>query len=935
MIVSSQRLSPGIAAPQLPQGERVLAAELSGIRQEAAAGREAQGQVYQAVRQQGEVDRQGIAAIGQGALNVGLLVGGAIRAADKQRARTDYITGLDQIEREIKDSPDYADAAKTFEERRAELEGRTFGRLFGPDGDAARAEALATTLSSRKRMAAHVAEKTASAANAAYQEGLTSQMQRAADAGSPAERQAQFDEHDKGVAERVSAGHLTAEQGQGQIRAFRRNIDIADLSRGTVKNPAAVLRQLDDPQQFASLTPKEREDYRASVQAAHDQRESLRAGERAKADPASAAATYALRFPVEKIPDVVDRGLIPQESGGNPRALSPAGAAGLTQFMPGTARMVAQQMRLDVFAGQSDEQIRQTLYANPALARDMAIFHLSDLTKRYNGSLPAALAAYNAGPGGEGKPRADAWHRQAVAQFGPEYSAAQFASIIPIAETRNYVTSIYAKLGADPGRGGLSVAATYRASNAVQGVFDEERAALKSAARDLVSEQSDQRSSLAAMYRDGYAADPAAVARIKAPLEFAAAQGDASAVSELRKLADAEAMAPMVAQAFRMGPMQREAALAEMRDQASAGTMSPDSYRRMTALETVHQKATELARSNPIHLVEREQAIPVTALPAPEAAAGPDFAKSVMLRGAAAQVSLNRTGSDMMLKPQEAAAYKQAFEAMPPGRRVEMIATVKDSLDAARLPGARTLFNGFLKQVGGDSPELQVAGLVASRDPKLATDILNGQALMGTEGYATKKADIVAAFNRALPPDAFPAGEMPKVTAAALALYANDRQGSSHLFEPSDKAGIEAATKRLVGEVVSFNGHKTVMPDGATHGRMTDAWSVLDRAMLDRIGAEPIDAGLVKDRGRLKPGGLKDGTFLIEVPGASGYAPLLGANGAPLRFSGDALWSAAQPALAQRDADRAERLLRMGATRGAPSPSFNFGSGFLAGGGAR
>lgn len=69
------------------------------------------------------------------------------------------------------------------------------------------------------------------------------------------------------------------------------------------------------------------------------------------------------------------------ESGGNPNAISPAGALGLFQFLPSTAK----QYGIDPL--------------NPDQAAQGAAQMYSDLLGKYNGDLPSALAAYNWGQG--------------------------------------------------------------------------------------------------------------------------------------------------------------------------------------------------------------------------------------------------------------------------------------------------------------------------------------------------------------------------------------------------------------------------------------------------------------------------------------------------------------------------------------------------------
>lgn len=109
-------------------------------------------------------------------------------------------------------------------------------------------------------------------------------------------------------------------------------------------------------------------------------------------------------------PDLIAR-MIQQESGGNPNAVSPAGAMGLMQVMPGTAADPGFGV-----APLSDP-------FDPAANRAFGESYISAMLSRYGGDQSRALVAYNWGPG-----KADAWDGN-VASL-PEETQGYLAAIL-------------------------------------------------------------------------------------------------------------------------------------------------------------------------------------------------------------------------------------------------------------------------------------------------------------------------------------------------------------------------------------------------------------------------------------------------------------------------------------------------------------------------
>lgn len=144
-----------------------------------------------------------------------------------------------------------------------------------------------------------------------------------------------------------------------------------------------------------------------------------------------------LKPPTPKTGDKVETPLvlavIRQESAFYAEATSHAGARGLMQVMPATAKQVAKANRLPYS--------REKLLNDPHYNLVVGQVYLSGMIEQFKGSYPMALAAYNAGPH-----RVKRWVRSFGDPRDAETDAIDWVEMIPYTETRNYVQRVLENL---------------------------------------------------------------------------------------------------------------------------------------------------------------------------------------------------------------------------------------------------------------------------------------------------------------------------------------------------------------------------------------------------------------------------------------------------------------------------------------------------------
>jgi soluble lytic murein transglycosylase-like protein/TolA-binding protein len=133
---------------------------------------------------------------------------------------------------------------------------------------------------------------------------------------------------------------------------------------------------------------------------------------------------YSKEIEAEAAKDQIDpllvQSLMKQESAFKASVLSSSGALGLMQLMPFTALET------------KDDVVLRTL-KEPGPNIEVGTKYLADLLRQYDGNVPYALAAYNAGPH-----RVAKWRKE----LKPDATMVDFMEYIPFKETRDYVATI-------------------------------------------------------------------------------------------------------------------------------------------------------------------------------------------------------------------------------------------------------------------------------------------------------------------------------------------------------------------------------------------------------------------------------------------------------------------------------------------------------------
>jgi soluble lytic murein transglycosylase len=122
-----------------------------------------------------------------------------------------------------------------------------------------------------------------------------------------------------------------------------------------------------------------------------------------------------------------------RESEFDPVVVSPAGARGLMQVMPGTAEMMAKKIGTGYAAGR--------LTSDPAYNVTLGAAYLAELVQEFGPSIALVGSGYNAGPG---RPRR--WMQEFGDPRSPDVDVVDWVEMVPFTETRTYIMRVVESL---------------------------------------------------------------------------------------------------------------------------------------------------------------------------------------------------------------------------------------------------------------------------------------------------------------------------------------------------------------------------------------------------------------------------------------------------------------------------------------------------------
>lgn len=806
------------------------------------------------------------AQLGQVMSNTALVLEQSQQATRATVEMNEYLRQIDELETRYARDTDYQNAPKKFEAEATKLRETALANArLSPQKQEEfnlRLERLHNASSAKVKQAAFTRETDDNQAR--LSQGIFQLQTRYAKAGSEAERLSIETEAFAAIDQTANAGWISQRARETLRQNWNKERDQIAIMRGIRDNPEATALALKDGKNFPDLDPLLREQYINQAQNSADVRISDQLTNEARFNPSAIALRIGRAFDASHAVDIFDRGIIKVESGGKGDAVSNKGALGLAQVMPETAREVLRKLgRADV-ADLPEADLKKKMLEDPVLNRQVGLTYFQSQVAKFNGSYPLALAAYNAGP-----TRVEGWHKKAVEKFGDNYSPAQFASVVPIKETQEYILKVYGAMGVSPEGVNLSPHKLAQVTTLVGNEINAQNAATASLIKSLADTQRSE-NNIVESYKAGFSVDPETESAWVSTQRAAAQAGDAGARKALREYEIVKAHAPFIRDAWRMPLAVLEAQVRGYETQlAQAPNVTSTDKTRLDAFRAVLQTVKERRNEDPRALGERAGLFNPVAIDPNFNPADTAAQQTLTIAGRQALLASNHYGGEIkVFRPLEADAIKARVVDMVDADKAAFVnAIVRAMPDQATAQAA-------LKQVGVDAKTVTAASVAGTR-PDLLREIMAGNALLKDEAGKPKAIELRNVLANTLGGQLWADTKTQgAVTDAALAIYVARRGKDDALYGATDTAELKRAIEDVAGQTTFRGGKRVAAPPsiGARNfGAMLDNLDsdalLLFGGAYDRSG-QPFDPAWLGKNAQLKqraPGSSQYGIFVNDA----------------------------------------------------------------------
>lgn len=788
-----------------------------------------------------------------------------------------YLKERDRITQQYKDDPDYANAEAKAKDELTQAQATAIEGITDPKIRAtANLEMTRSSLSAQGTVRDAQFTRQAQINVTSLDDVKNSARTDALNATSPVERQAAIERYSNEVKRVASAGWIDNATAAARGTDFSRDLQTADAMKAIQLDPAKGKELLADAKNFPLLSAVTRQQFQQAADNKDEADRLAQLQQHAQFDPVGAIATVGRAAGVEHGKRIFTDGILGIETDGmDNTAVSPAGAIGVAQILPGTARDVAKSLGMAEFAKMSDEEVKAKLLADPELGKKLGGTYFQQMLTRYDGSIPLAAAAYNAGPG-----RADKWKEQAIETYGTQFTAEQLQSVVNIKETKDYIGKLYGKLGAPLNFEFSSPVSQAQASNAVDAVL-QAHDAREQRVRSLLASSSEATTQVSQMLKAGYDVDPQTITNYRATQQASAAGGDQEAVKRLQELDYSLAIQPLIRQAWNTPPQQLDAAVQNMRAQLTAPGAHPTQtqVRALDAFDSVLQEQQKTRDSEPVALGGANGGRYYTVTPLDPSRPLDDNMTSALKARDAQALTANRVygGSGSPFLAQEAETWHQHYlQATPPERAALLGALAKGLSPQTFAAAVPQIVSGA--NAKSDRPGVVAAAGLYSQAPDIASSILQGIDAQKTDDkyvptgvnkttYDTSRASYLpaGAFNVASRTD--PRGPYASMQDAIDARYAFLSAQSKDASGNLNTSRLKQATDDVTGGVLSHNGSPVIAPArGMTQSQFDGVlWGVTDQdlAQAQTTSGKKIDADYLRSGAKLQS--RADGQYYLQV----------------------------------------------------------------------